>query len=70
MEGPPHRSEWIPSLERRFEWSRLEVQLLSAAYERALPVAQIVRPEQSSRGPRPAGNGWSDEFEPRSGTGG
>ncbi len=70
MEGPPRRSEWIPKVERCFEWSRLEGQLLTTAYERALPVARIVRRDSSSGGPGPAGNGWSDEFQSRYGTGG
>ena len=70
MEDPPRRSEWIPRVERRFEWSRLEVQSLSTAYERALPVTRFVRGEPLSRGLKEAGHGWSDERQSRYGTGG
>lgn len=40
MEGSKRRSGWIPKVERGFERSRLEGELLAAAYEHALPVAQ------------------------------
>jgi hypothetical protein len=40
MEGSKRRSGWIPKVERGFEWSRLEDELLAAAYEHALPMLQ------------------------------
>ncbi len=40
MEGSKRRSDWIPNVERSFEWSRLEEELLATAYERALPIVQ------------------------------
>lgn len=40
MEGSKRRSGWIPNVERGFEWSRLEDELLAAVYESALPTVQ------------------------------
>ena len=40
MEGSKRRSDWIPNVERSFEWTRLEDELLATAYERALPMIQ------------------------------
>jgi hypothetical protein len=70
MEGIRHRSEWIPTIERHFEWSRLEGQLLTTAYERALPVARIARRELLSGGPELAGSGRLGEPQSHYGTGG
>ena len=49
MEGSKRRSDWVPKIERSFEWSRLEPELLATAYERALPV---VRRGRGSAAPR------------------
>lgn len=40
MEGSKRRSDWIPNVERSFEWSRLEDELLAMSYERVLPIIQ------------------------------
>lgn len=49
MEGSKRRSDWIPNVERSFEWTRLEDELLATAYERALPMIQ-----RATVDPRPA----------------
>ena len=46
MEGSKRRSDWIPIVERSFEWTRLEDGLLAAAYERALPMIQRATVDQ------------------------
>lgn len=49
MEGSKRRSDRIPNVERSFEWSRLEHELLATVYERALPMIQ-----RATVDPRPA----------------
>jgi hypothetical protein len=51
MEGSKRRSGWIPKVERGFERSRLESELLATTYERALPVLQRwpVNPQATDR---------------------
>jgi len=40
MESPKRKRNWIPKLERDFEGSRLESQLMALAYEQVLPLVQ------------------------------
>ncbi len=40
MESPKRKRDWIPKVERSFEWSRLESQLMALAYEQVLPLRQ------------------------------
>lgn len=40
MEGTQYPSERMMKVQRSFEWSRLESQLMTSAYERLLPVVQ------------------------------
>jgi hypothetical protein len=44
---PPSPSDRIVKVGRRFEWSRLENELMTSAYERVLPVGRSVRAESS-----------------------
>lgn len=37
MESPKHKRNWIPKVQRSFERSRLESQLMAWAYEQVLP---------------------------------
>ena len=32
MDGPPRKRNWIPQIERSFEWSRIEAELLVLVY--------------------------------------
>ena len=40
MDGTRHPSDRIVKVERSFEWSRLENELMTSAYERVLPVGR------------------------------
>ena len=40
MEGTRYPSERMMKVQRSFEWSRLESQLMTSAYEHVLPVVQ------------------------------
>ena len=40
MERPKRKRNWIPKVERHFERSRLESQLMASAYEQVLPLVQ------------------------------
>ena len=40
MESPKRKRNWIPKVERNFEGSRLESQLMALAYEQVLPLVQ------------------------------
>lgn len=55
MESPRRKRKWIPRVERNFEASRLESQLMVLAYEQVLPPVQH----------RIAPQGQSDEAEAR-----
>ena len=45
MDGIRHPSDRIVKVERSFEWSRLENELMTSAYERVLPVGRSARAE-------------------------
>lgn len=53
MDGPPRKRNWIPQIERSFEWSRMEAELLVLVYEQIQPFARrsiaIPRPSNESR---------------------
>ena len=40
IESPKRKRNWIPKVERKFEESRLESQLMALAYEQVLPLVQ------------------------------
>ena len=40
MESPKRKRDWIPTVERSFERSRLESHLMALAYEHILPLVQ------------------------------
>ena len=40
MESPNRKRNWIPKVERSFERSRLESQVMALAYEQVLPPVQ------------------------------
>jgi hypothetical protein len=40
MESPKRKRDRIPKVERSFEWSRLEDQLMALAYEQVLPIVR------------------------------
>lgn len=42
MEGTKRKSNRILKVERGFEWSRLEGQVLASAYEHVLPIIRAV----------------------------
>lgn len=43
MEGAPSRSCRIVKVERSFEWSRLECEFMTSAYEHVLPIGRLTR---------------------------
>ena len=43
MDGTRHPSDRIVKVERSFEWSRLENELMTSAYERVLQVGRSAR---------------------------
>lgn len=43
----PSPTDRIMKVRRSFEWSRLESELMTSAYERVLPVGRFVRSESS-----------------------
>jgi len=51
MDGTRHPSNGITKVERSFEWSRLESQLMTSAYERVLPMVRGIQAR-----PLPAGH--------------
>lgn len=53
MDGMRHPTDRIVKVERSFEWSRLENDLMSSAYEHVLPVGRSARakPVLTSRKP-------------------
>jgi len=62
MKGTKHPSDRIVKVERSFEWSRLENQLMTSAYEHVLP---IVRPagDRSSLANSPPGFNQSSKSD-------
>jgi hypothetical protein len=41
MEGTSHPSDRIRKVERSFEWSRLESQVMTSAYEQVCPIIRL-----------------------------
>ena len=50
MDGIRHPPDRIVKVERSFEWSRLESQLMTSAYERVLPVVQPIQARSLAAG--------------------
>jgi len=50
MESPKRKRNWIPKMERNFEGSRLESQLMALAYEQVLPLVphRVASPRRSN----------------------
>ena len=56
MKGLKHPSDRIMKVERSFEWSRLENQLMTSAYECVLPLVRSTQTRPLLAGYKPGGN--------------
>lgn len=57
MEDTKRKSNRVLRVERGFEWSRIEEQVMASAYERVLPITRAVPGESLARQSKAGSNG-------------
>jgi hypothetical protein len=67
MEGTQSPSGRMLEVTRVFEWSRLEIELMTAAYGYVVPTGRSVRVQSLPAGREPGGNGSGEPTEGRHG---